>query len=326
MGKLKIGTTCSGIGMQERGVYNSGCFDEIEVVATSETDINAIMSYAAIHNGLTMDVVDNYTEYPERIQMATELAEMNIGYDWKKNKPYDWQKVARGKDTKKLLERTWLSCKLNRNLGDMCKIKSFPTCDLFTYSTPCTDYSIAGKQEGTKVTCHTCGKDFNPLDYDVEQRYSCPHCGSTDITSTRSGLMVEIERIILDMVKENRAPKYLLQENVDALVSKKFIGDFENWIGRLDKLGYNTYWTVMNTKYVSTPEIPTPQNRKRVFSLSIRKDVDKGTFTWPQKFDSGIRLKDILFDEVDEKYYITNEKAEELKKELILNGSIELGN
>lgn len=323
MGKLRVGTTCTGVGMQERGILNSGIFNEVEVVATCETDTDAIISYAAIHNGLTMDMIDNYKDYPKREVMATELSDMNIGYDWIKNKPYDWEKVARSKDSKKLLQRTWLSCKLNKNLGDMCKVKNFPSCDLFTYSTPCTDYSIAGAQKGSKVTCNDCGEEFNPLDYDVEQRYSCPHCGSVNITSTRSGLMVEIERIILDMVKENRAPRYLLQENVDALVSKKFIGDFENWIGRLDKLGYNTYWTILNLKNCSTFEVPTPQNRKRVFSISIRKDVDNGKFEFPIPFDAGIRLKDVLLDNVDEKYYINNAKAQNLIDELIKNGSLE---
>lgn len=324
MGKLRMATTFSGVGMQERGVRNSGVFDEVEVVATCETDTDAIISYAAIHNGLTMDMVDTYEEYPSREEMAGYLADMNIGYDWQKMKPYDWQKVAKSKDAKKLLQRAWLSCKLNKNVGDICLVKDFPSCDLFTYSSPCTDYSIAGAQAGTKVTCKDCGHEFNPLDYDVDERYSCPNCGSVNITSTRSGLMKEVERIILDMVRENRAPKYLLQENVDALVSKKFMPDFQNWIGRLDRLGYNTYWTVMNAKYCSTPEIPTPQNRKRVFSISIRKDIDNGKFTWPLQFDSGIRLKDILFDEVDEKYYINNEKAEQLKKDLIMNGTISL--
>lgn len=322
MAKMRIIETFAGVGMQLRGCELSKVVNDFEVVATSETDTDAIISYAAIHNGLTMDMVDNYTEYPNRTVMAEELAEKNIGYDWNKNKPYDWQKVARSKDSKKLLQRAWLSCKLNKNVGDICKAKNLPTCDLLTYSSPCQSYSIAGNQDGNKVTCNECGEEFNPLDYDVNDRYSCPFCGSIDITSTRSGLMVEIERIILDMVKENRAPRYLLQENVDALVSKKFIGDFENWIGRLDKLGYNTYWTVLNLKNCSTFEVPTPQNRKRVFSISIRKDVDNDKFEFPQPFDAGIRLKDILLDDVDEKYYIKNEKAQALIDELIKNGSL----
>lgn len=315
MAKLRLATTFSGIGCQERGIMNSGAFGEVEVVATCETDIDAIISYAAIHNGLTLQMVEEYDEYPSREEMVSQLKEMNIGYDWNKNKPYNWDKKIKSSGND--IEKTWLACKINKNVGDICKVKSFPSCDLFTYSSPCQSYSIAGRQDGNKITCNDCGYEFNPFDYDVKDRYSCPNCGSVNITSTRSGLMAEVERIILDMVREDRAPRYLLQENVDALVSKKFIGDFENWVGRLDRLGYNTYWTVMNAKFCNVP-----QNRNRVFSLSIRKDIDNGKFEWPLKFDGGIRLKDILQDEVDEKYYITSEKAQKLIDELIQNGTL----
>lgn len=60
-----------------------------------------------------------------------------------------------------------------------------------------------------------------------------------------------------------------------------------------------------------------------MFVLSIRKDIDTGNFEFPQPFDTGIRLKDIILDEVDEKYYITNEKADKLIQELIDNGTLE---
>lgn len=316
MAKLRLATTFTGIGAQELGIERSGAFGEVEVVATCETDTDAIISYAAIHNGLTPKMVEEYSEYPSREEMTDELLEKNIGYDWNKNKPYDWKKKIKSKSND--IEKAWLACKLNKNVGDICKVQHFPTCDLFTYSSPCQSYSIAGRQDGNKITCQDCGHEFNPFDYDVKDRYSCPNCGSVNITSTRSGLMAEVERIILDMVREDRAPRYLLQENVDALVSKKFMPDFENWIGRLDRLGYNTYWTVMNAK-----ECNIPQNRRRVFSLSIRKDIDNGKFTWPLPFDGGLRLKDVLLDNVDEKYYITNPKAQKLIDDLIENGTLE---
>lgn len=132
--KLKVVTTFSGIGMQERGLENTGLFD-LDILNTCETDIYAIISYAAIHNNLTPEMVENYT-YPSREEMAKELSEKHIGYDFTKKKEYDWnKKVKSKKDT--LLQTTWLACKLNKNVGDIARVKEFPYCDLFTFSFPC---------------------------------------------------------------------------------------------------------------------------------------------------------------------------------------------
>lgn len=181
----------------------------------------------------------------------------------------------------------------------------------------CTDYSVAGKQEGSFNTCNCCGHKFNPFDYDVEERYNCPECGSDDIQGTRSGLLKEVERLLVNSIKAGQAPKYLLQENVDALVSKKFKPDFDAFCRRLENLNYNVYWTVLNAK-----ECGVPQNRKRMFMIGIRKDIDNGTYTFPQPFDTGVRLKDILEKEVDEKYYINTERAENLIKQLVEKGQL----
>ena len=86
--KIKVVTTFSGIGMQERGIENSGCFD-VEVIGTSDIDKNAILSYAAMHNGLTPELVKEYKEYPTKEEMVKELFEKNIGYDFVKKKAYD---------------------------------------------------------------------------------------------------------------------------------------------------------------------------------------------------------------------------------------------
>ena len=321
MSKIKLVETFSGIGFQRRGVEIAGF--EVDSVATSETDINAIISYAAIHCGLTNEMIDNYDQYPSREDMATELTEKNIGYNWEKNVAYNWQKKINSKS--KDLEKVWLACKLSNNFGDICKIESFPQCDLLTYSSPCQNYSLAGNQEGAKIKCKDCGHEYDPLSYDVEDRYQCPHCGSTNITSTRSGLLAEIERILLNMSNNNCLPKFLLQENVDALVNKKFKPHFESWVARLDKLGYNTYWKVLNTKYCATPKYPTAQNRNRVFALSIRKDVDNNKFEFPLPFDCGIRLKNVLLpvDQVPEKFFVKNERADKLIEDLLREGKID---
>ena len=161
------------------------------------------------------------------------------------------------------------------NYGDISRIERLDPADFWTYSFPCQDLSVAGKQKGLGE-------------------------------GTRSGLLYEVERL-LDVAKENdELPKYLMLENVKNLVGKKFKGDFDRWIGKLNQLGYNTYWKVLNAKHYGVP-----QNRERVFATSIRKDVDIG-YHFPEPFESDIRLKDILEEEVDEKFYISNDKARRL--------------
>lgn len=112
---------------------------------------------------------------------------------------------------------------------------------------------------------------------------------------TRSGLYYEGMRI-LRQVK----PKYSIIENVKNLTSKKFKDSFEQILKDLEEAGYNNYWQVLNAKNYGIP-----QNRERVFIVSIRKDIDKGTFQFPEPFDNGKRLKDVLENEVDEKYFLS---------------------
>lgn len=110
---------------------------------------------------------------------------------------------------------------------------------------------------------------------------------------TRSGLLYECEKII-----EHCRPKYLLLENVKNLVSKKFEVQFIKWLKYLNTLGYTNYWKVLNAK-----DYGVPQNRERVFVVSILGEHK------PYKFPKAIKLtthiKDILEDEVDEKYYLS---------------------
>lgn len=96
MEDLKVVTLFSGIGCQERGIENTGLFN-IETVATSDIDKDAIVSYASIHCGLTPELINTYNQYPRREDMVKELTDKNIGYDFMKNKPYDWNKVERKK-------------------------------------------------------------------------------------------------------------------------------------------------------------------------------------------------------------------------------------
>ena len=269
-----------------------------------------VVSYAAIHCGLTNEMINNYEDYPSKEEMVEQLTQKRLGYDFKKDEPYDWAKLSRKKDKTKGIEKYWLADKLSHNLGDMMQIKALPNCDMLTYSTPCTDLSIAGKQEGLKWTCQDCGYEYDPSKLDVNTRYTCPNCESHNIKSTRSGLLYEVERLLVKAKENNNLPRYLLMENVDALVSKKYIDSFNDWIDRLDNLGYNSYFQTINAKNTGIP-----QNRNRIFCISIIKDIDTKQFEFPKPFDTGIRLKDLLEtdEEVLEKYFLSDEVQRRLQ-------------
>lgn len=164
------------------------------------------------------------------------------------------------------------------NLGDITKVdeKTLPKgFDLLTYGFPCQDISVAGKQKGL----------FNE-----------------DGTQTRSGLFFEALRII-----EETKPKVAIAENVKNLTSKKFRSQFKIVLDSLEEAGYNNYFELLNAK-----DFGIPQNRERVFIVSIRKDIDKGWFQFPVGFPLQLRLKDMLEDEVDEKYYLSDKMKDYL--------------
>lgn len=304
----------SGIGAQKRGIDNTELYD-LEVIATSDVDKEVMVEYSAIHHGLTNKMIENYENYPSREEMVKELKSRNIGMDFDKGKMFDWDKLAKKKT--KDLEKYWLAMTLQNNLGDISKIEQAPYADCWFYSSPCQCFSVAGKQDGIDATCNVCGQKYNPMELDVEHRYICPNCGSDDVKGTRSGLLLEVERLLIKAIETNTAPKYLCLENVKNLVGKQFKPDFDAWIKRLEHLGYNTPYSVLNAK-----ECGVPQNRERVFAFSIRKDIDTKNFTFPIPFDNGLRLKDVLEKNVDEKYYINTERAANLIQQLVDKGQL----
>ena len=134
--ELKVIELCSGIGAQVKGIKNTKLFSP-NVVATADLDKEVVVSYASIHCGLTNKMIEGYEEYPAKEQMIKDLTDKRLGYDFKKDKPYDWQRLAKKKDKTKGIEKYWLADKISRNLGDVVKIKELPNCDLLTYSMPC---------------------------------------------------------------------------------------------------------------------------------------------------------------------------------------------
>lgn len=114
---------------------------------------------------------------------------------------------------------------------------------------------------------------------------------------TRSGLLFEVERLLYVASENGTLPKYLLLENVKNLVSKKFKADFDRWLSFLSSLGYTNYWKVLNAK-----DYGIPQNRERVFCVSIRGE--HSPFVFPEKQELKLRLRDMIDAVVDEKYYL----------------------
>ena len=159
-----------------------------------------------------------------------------------------------------------------RNYGDISKIdwSQVPDFDLFTYSSPCTDFSNAGAQ-----------------------------AGGEEGSGTRSSLLWECRKTILA-----KKPKYLLFENVKALVSDKFLYLFEKWCKELESYGYANYYQVLNSK-----DYGVPQSRERIFMVSILKTDDEPNpyYEFPRPVPLTKCVEDILEDNVPEKYYMKQE-------------------
>ena len=170
----------------------------------------------------------------------------------------------------------------------------------------CTDFSSAGQQKGSVWTCLDCEYKYNPIEQHFSKRDECPRCHSKNLEMTASSLIVEYLRILRE-----KKPKICFYENVKNLVGKKFQKTFNLFIKEIEEYGYNVYYQVLNAKNYGVP-----QNRERVILVAIRKDVDNGKFKYPEPFDNGIRLKDILATHIDDKFYIPKEKTEKLLENL----------
>lgn len=166
----------------------------------------------------------------------------------------------------------------------------------------CQDFSSSGKKAGAVWTCKDCGYKYNPLTAHYLTRNKCPHCNSENLERTRSSLIVEYLRILKD-----KMPKFAIYENVKNLVGKEFKPTFDLFVKELEEYGYNVYYQVLNAKFYGVP-----QNRERIILVAIRKDIDNGKFKYPEPFDSGIRLKDVLANRIDEHFYISKDKTEKL--------------
>ncbi len=195
-----------------------------EIVGTSDWFVNAILAYDAIH------CYDKEIEVPSYEEQIKYLQKFTFSND--SVKPIKSLKNLK----KEEIEKLYIANKRTKNLGSITEIHSIdiPDIDLLTYSFPCQDLSTGGKTLGM-------GKG----------------------SGTRSGLLWEIERILTEMQEENRLPKYLLMENVKAILAPSNSKDFETWKGFLSNLGYKNEVMVL-----TGVDFGVPQDRERCFMVS----------------------------------------------------------
>ena len=117
-------------------------------------------------------------------------------------------------------------------------------------------------------------------------------------TTTRSGLLWEVERILMECKELNQLPDVLLMENVIQVHGEGAKEDFNKWQLRLEELGYKNYW-----KDLIATDYGIPQTRNRCFMVSILGDYN---YTFPKPIPLKLKLKDMLEENVDEKYYLSD--------------------
>lgn len=288
----------SGIGAQERAIRQLGL--PYEITNTCDCDKDAVLSYAAMRFDLEKEI--KVFDFPSKETMVEELQAKNLGYDFEKGKHTITMKTNIDK-----VKQYYIADKLSRNLGDISKVERLPYADMVTYSFCCQDLSCAGKGEGMKLKCDQCEHSWL-VDFEhPENNNICPNCGNINIASTRSGLLNQVQRLLGLAHIEGTLPKYLLLENVKNLIGKKFKPQFDSWVVWLNSIGYNTYYQVLNAKHYGIP-----QNRERIFAISIRKDIDINGYTFPEQIPLTYRLKDMLEQNVDAKYYLPDERIEKI--------------
>ena len=241
---LRVFEAFAGYGSQRMALRNLGI--EFDVVGISEIEGDVILSYAAIHSDF-LEKREHINEFvPENKEdMISFLEKINVPLDYK-----TFENRARKLNLSKLKDM-YLANRLINNYGDIQGIDptSLPDFDLFTYSFPCQDISVAGYQ-----------------------------CGLRENSGTRSSLLWECCKII-----ETKKPKYLLMENVKNLVGKNHKENFLKFLDYLESLGYKNSWSILNAR-----DYGIPQNRERVFCISELGSKEIFEFPEPIKLKTNL--------------------------------------
>ena len=251
---------------------------EFEHWKICEWAVKSIQAYKDIH------IQDN-KDYSKDLEIG-QIKEFlyNKGISSNYNEPMSKEQINRLKDSRTIynnIKATHNLVNIQQVKGKDLEIEDTDRYDyIMTYSFPCQDLSLAGKGKGMSDT------------------------------STRSGLLWEVERILTEL--EER-PQVLLMENVPQVHSQDNIEDFNKWQLRLEELGYKNY-----CQDLIATDYGIPQTRNRTFMISILGDY---SYTFPKPIPLKLKLKDMLEDNVDEKYYLSDKmidfftKNEEQQKE-----------
>lgn len=260
----------AGIGAQHKALSILGAdFDSWRVC---EWSVNSIIAYNAIH-------INDWNDYSQGLTVD-ELVDKVRGVSADYNQPMtDKQLKAKGE---RWLRRIYSSMMAIRDYSpDISKLKGeqLGITDrerytyILTYSFPCQDLSLAGLGKGMAKG-----------------------------TSTRSGLLWQVERILNELNQTDSLPHILVMENVPQVCTGNAIKPFNDWLAALEKLGYTNYYKTINAK-----DYAIPQNRKRTFMVSILGDW---SYTFPDPMKLRHRLKDFLDKSVDESYFLTDRQVE----------------
>lgn len=271
----------AGIGAQAKALERLNA--NFEHYKISEWEVNACASYHQIH--MHSDTTDYSAAYTDE-ELVEMLDDIGVSVDGKNPLPKKKLK-DRGKKWHRKVYNDFLS---THNVGsitnihgkDLQIVDTDKYCYILTYSFPCQDLSVAGKQRGMSKGC-----------------------------GTRSGLLWEVERLLHEC---DELPEVLLMENVPQ-VHRKFKPDFDEWCSSLESLGYSNFRKDLNAK-----DYGVAQSRNRTFMVSLLQQHVK--YEFPKPFKLKKTMKDYLEDEVDEKYYINTKKGNQLIANLIKDYSL----
>lgn len=235
-----------------------------------EWAVKSIQAYKDIH--FTEDNTDYSKDHSDEF-ILNRLFKWGISANY--NEPMTKEQIKRLGSAKQ--RQIYNNIKATHNLVNISQVKGEDLqieqtnkyCYIMTYSYPCQDLSKAGKGAGMAK-------------------------GS----GTRSGLLWEVERILDECNSLNQLPQVLLMENVPDVIGSKNIKHFAKWVEKLESLGYHCYWKVLNAK-----DFGIPQNRERCFMVSILGDY---YYEFPEPIKLEHRLKDLLEENVGEKYYLSD--------------------
>ena len=249
---------------------------EFEHWRTCEWAVKSIQAYKDIH--FSNDNID-YSERYGTQNIKDILYTKGISNNY--NEPMSREQIMRLSD--KQVRNIYNNIVATKNMVNIQQVKGEDLgvidndkyCYIMTYSFPCQDLSLAGKGKGMSDT------------------------------STRSGMLWEVERILDECNKLGELPNILLMENVPQVHGADNIKDFNKWQLKLEKLGYKNY-----VQDLIATDYGIPQTRNRCFMVSILGDY---SYSFPPKQPLKLKLKDMLEDKVDEKYYLSDKQIEDVK-------------